>query len=1413
MRVSSGEVINVRKKHLTLLSDDAELPDKPVEPGEPDELGEHVEPDEQVEPVEPGEPGEQGGELGQTVPHATPSEGTAPLEKGFCTPGGGMGGVASDAQEQLVGDEVDGDAGAKGVETMGEEEGNEEGEADGEETTGSKGPKACAKQRKQPMEVPPPLTREQALEHVQTEGLTLRPGDNQSGYWNVSVLKHEDGRIRNEPYQAQVSLPRSIDHSAVRPLSGNRVHLGLFATAEEAALYVARSMEAGVAILKPEGVAHLAAQPAIRVRSAAATLTAARGIVKAVAVTAEDMEAGPPPEEMEEEEMEVADSAVAMVSYEDRPSQLEGYELLLSEIKSGYANVYEGTNPNQRCRPWLAKLGSRLLGSFEKPEQAALAVAKERVKGAREEKEEAVDKARSAAARATATLSATMVGRKELGAVQLLGLNLTAVSFEMVVDGERKTTEQYSMERRLQAQQMLREARRPQQRGLMPHHFGGPMQWPNHGELHPQLRNFAAPPAMTKLRVTVPPNSAGGDHVRVMTPVGLQMVQIPAGLQQGEQFDMVCHAAPQEVQSQEMLMAAAPRRPGRPPHQGGGIDLVLFNQQRRFGFSPASATLLPPLAPPPPEAVQIDGYLGNYKQPSTNPYIEFARSRRALLPPSMPNAEREALLGRMWKALPLTERVKFTAGAGASVEGDEEMDEFDADEEEEEQSELEEPEEEEGEGEVEDAEEAEEKEAEEDGMEIEYPRVRLVWRGKPEVSSVDKAMVGRRIKLYWPGEDAWFSGEVGEVFNIGAVTIAKVLYDDGEEQSHHLGIWEHQWLTDEWGNAEVQTTSKPGTASAWEGLVPVKYNQQQQPTEAPVDASLIDEKLWEGAAAAGWSLKAKGGGHYIYFAPDGRRFSSKKGAEEVAEEYEAELQDDETPQVDDKLWDGAEAAGWSIKRRGETHYNYFCPEGVKYTSKQAALDAAGLEEVDADEEEQEEQEEQGGEENLVDAKLWEGAASEGWSLKCNTGSHYVYYSPDGRRFSSKKAAEEVRHAVNRKRGREASDHGKGAKRAKGAKSEASRKAPADAQKWLTEGCQAEVQMQDGGMVGSRYPVRVMQLSSEGGTRRAEVLFDGLYAEVDGKADADDGAGADAKADADDGAGADAKANIDADFSPELIDEKLWEGAAAAGWRLRQRGGKSKYHYISPTGERFSSKRGAEDAAGIERVKPKALSVEEIVQEAIRHATGGGDEPSQAAPAAAKATPAAAKATPAAVEESVPTLDDAGAKALVGQTIEVYWDGELRWYAAKVLGYDKSERTHTVVYVVDEMESSEALRDGGITWRPAAPGAVEAERAAAGAEDDSAAASSRTDRLLEWVDAAFLVPAPPERPIQASSFETIALGARLELFYEGGWWPVTVLEKKPADTQLASGPSLHVQAIGYDVKSWAGLSAFRLPSAA
>ena len=61
----------------------------------------------------------------------------------------------------------------------------------------------------------------------------------------------------------------------------------------------------------------------------------------------------------------------------------------------------------------------------------------------------------------------------------------------------------------------------------------------NENDTSAERRARASP--MIKLRVTVPPNSMGGDHVRLMTPVGLQMVQIPAGLQPGELFDVVCH--------------------------------------------------------------------------------------------------------------------------------------------------------------------------------------------------------------------------------------------------------------------------------------------------------------------------------------------------------------------------------------------------------------------------------------------------------------------------------------------------------------------------------------------------------------------------------------------------------------------------------------------------------------------------------------------------------------------------------------------------------------------------------------------------------------------------------------------------------------------------------------------------------
>ena len=71
-----------------------------------------------------------------------------------------------------------------------------------------------------------PLTSEEARQQAQVERLTLLVADNKTGYFSVY---RQPGKPK--PYQAQVRR------------SGEMVHLGSFATAEEAALCVARSPE------------------------------------------------------------------------------------------------------------------------------------------------------------------------------------------------------------------------------------------------------------------------------------------------------------------------------------------------------------------------------------------------------------------------------------------------------------------------------------------------------------------------------------------------------------------------------------------------------------------------------------------------------------------------------------------------------------------------------------------------------------------------------------------------------------------------------------------------------------------------------------------------------------------------------------------------------------------------------------------------------------------------------------------------------------------------------------------------------------------------------------------------------------------------------------------------------------------
>ena len=84
----------------------------------------------------------------------------------------------------------------------------------------------------------PPLTSEEARQQAQAEGLTLLVAENTAGYFGVRLAKPGQAK----PFQARVQR------------SSETVSLGLFATAEEAALCVARS---------PEGQAAAAKRPAL----------------------------------------------------------------------------------------------------------------------------------------------------------------------------------------------------------------------------------------------------------------------------------------------------------------------------------------------------------------------------------------------------------------------------------------------------------------------------------------------------------------------------------------------------------------------------------------------------------------------------------------------------------------------------------------------------------------------------------------------------------------------------------------------------------------------------------------------------------------------------------------------------------------------------------------------------------------------------------------------------------------------------------------------------------------------------------------------------------------------------------------------------------------------------------------------
>jgi predicted secreted protein len=92
-----------------------------------------------------------------------------------------------------------------------------------------------------------PLTSEEARQQAQAEKLTLLVAENSSGYFGVKLDK--PGLFK--PYQARVKR------------GGKAVHLGMFATAEEAALHVARTPEGRAAARRAAATEGQGAPPAV----------------------------------------------------------------------------------------------------------------------------------------------------------------------------------------------------------------------------------------------------------------------------------------------------------------------------------------------------------------------------------------------------------------------------------------------------------------------------------------------------------------------------------------------------------------------------------------------------------------------------------------------------------------------------------------------------------------------------------------------------------------------------------------------------------------------------------------------------------------------------------------------------------------------------------------------------------------------------------------------------------------------------------------------------------------------------------------------------------------------------------------------------------------------------------------------
>ena len=249
----------------------------------------------------------------------------------------------------------------------------------------------------------PPLTSEEARQQAQAEKLTLRVAKSKTGYFSVSLTKPGQPK----PYQARVWN------------GGKQVRLGYFATAEEAALCVARSPEGKVAAAnslmsqqarqqerqqarqrgqqarqqaRAEGLTLVVAEnttgyfgvslpyPGLPKPYQARVRRSGKDVALGSFATAEEAAlcvARSP--ERRAVAAERAASAVPLTSEEARQqAQAEKLTLIAAENRTGYYGVY--LNKPGQPKPYLARVqhgGKNVcLGTFATAEEAALCLAR-----------------------------------------------------------------------------------------------------------------------------------------------------------------------------------------------------------------------------------------------------------------------------------------------------------------------------------------------------------------------------------------------------------------------------------------------------------------------------------------------------------------------------------------------------------------------------------------------------------------------------------------------------------------------------------------------------------------------------------------------------------------------------------------------------------------------------------------------------------------------------------------------------------------------------------------------------------------------------------------------------------------------------------------------------------------------------